>query len=198
MKIVASICLGYLLVPIDPWDVLLPWLAWQDDLFIAGLLLKLLHKYGAEPNEQLKTPKDLIRELFTKSRIPQRMHARIQTSTERTTVNMNKAVIESYLRNLLGQVIGAIMIVMQTSGVSSPIDFGTGEWLLVANALWASLIPVLLRWVNKKDPAFGAVAAVAAAEVTKKLATAASSAKKKPAVKSSAKPAAKKPAAKKK
>ena len=198
MKIVASICLGYLLIPIDPWDVLVPWLAWQDDLFIAGLLLKLLHKYGAEPNEQLKTAKDLIRELFTKSGTPRRMHARIQTSTERTTVNMNKAVIESYLRNLLGQVIGAIMIVMQTSGVSSPIDFGTGEWLLVANALWASLIPVLLRWVNKQDPAFGAVAAVAAAEVTKKLATAASSAKKKPAVKSSPKPAAKKPAAKKK
>jgi uncharacterized membrane protein YkvA (DUF1232 family) len=198
VKIVASICLGYLLIPIDPWDVLVPWLAWQDDLFIAGLLLKLLHKYGAEPNEQLKTAKDLIRELFTKSGTPRRMHARIQTSTERTTVNMNKAVIESYLRNLLGQVIGAIMIVMQTSGVSSPIDFGTGEWLLVANALWASLIPVLLRWVNKQDPAFGAVAAVAAAEVTKKLATAASSAKKKPAVKSSPKPAAKKPAAKKK
>jgi uncharacterized membrane protein YkvA (DUF1232 family) len=67
VKIFASICLAYLLVPIDPWDVLLPWLAWQDDIFIAGVLLKLLHKYGAQPNEQLKTPKDLIRELFTKS-----------------------------------------------------------------------------------------------------------------------------------
>lgn len=107
---------------------------------------------------------------------------------------MNKAVIESYLRNLLGQVIGAVMIVMQTSGVSSPIDFGTGEWLLVANALWASLIPVLLRWVNKADPAFGAVAEVAAKEVTKKLSTAAASAKKPAAKKAVAK---KKPAARK-
>lgn len=96
---------------------------------------------------------------------------------------MNKAVIESYLRNLLGQVIGAIMIVMQTSGVSTPIDFGGSEWLLVANALWASLIPVILRWVNKQDPAFGAVAAVTAAEVTKKLSSAAASTKKKPAAK---------------
>jgi type IV secretory pathway TrbD component len=102
--------------------------------------------------------------------------------------NMNKAVIESYLRNLFGQVVGAIMIVMQTSGIASPVDFGTSEWLLVANALWASLIPVILRWVNKKDPAFGAVAEAAAKEVTKKLSTAAASAKK---------PAAKKPAAKK-
>jgi translation elongation factor EF-Tu-like GTPase len=109
---------------------------------------------------------------------------------------MNKALIDSYLRNLFGQVVGAILIVSQTSGITSPVDFGTSEWLLVANALWASLIPVVLRWVNKQDPAFGAVAAVAAAEVSKKLSSAASSAKKKPATKSS-KPAAKKPAAKK-
>jgi type IV secretory pathway TrbD component len=104
---------------------------------------------------------------------------------------MNKAALESYLRNLLGQVIGAIMIVIQTSGIASPIDFGTSEWLLVANALWASVIPVALRWVNKKDPAFGAVAEVVAKEVSKKLTTATT---KKPVAK---KPVAKKPAAKK-
>lgn len=106
---------------------------------------------------------------------------------------MNKAALESYLRNLLGQVIGAVMIVTQTSGLASPIDFGTSEWLLVANALWASLIPTLLRWVNKKDPAFGVVAEVAAKEISKKLSTAAASTKK-PAAK---KPAPRKPAAKK-
>ena len=106
---------------------------------------------------------------------------------------MNKAAIESYLRNLLGQVIGAVMIVTQTSGIASPIDFGTSEWLLVANALWASLIPTLLRWVNKKDPAFGVVAEVAAKEISKKLSTAAASTKK-PAAKTTA---ARKPAAKK-
>ena len=98
---------------------------------------------------------------------------------------MNKAVIESYLRNLLGQVIGAIMIVMQTSGVSTPIDFGGSEWLLVANALWASLIPVILRWVNKTDPAFGVVATAITSSVSKKLSDSAkaSSTKKKPAAK---------------
>lgn len=82
---------------------------------------------------------------------------------------MNKAVLDSYLRNLLGQVVGAIIIVTQTSGVASPIDFSGTEWLLVANALWASLIPVALRWLNKKDPAFGAIAEVVAVGVTKKL-----------------------------
>jgi type IV secretory pathway TrbD component len=107
---------------------------------------------------------------------------------------MNKAMIDSYVRNLFGQAIGAVMIVMQTSGIASPVDFGTSEWLLVANALWASLIPVVLRWVNKKDPAFGVVAAAAAKEVSKKLSTAAASAKKPAAKKTVAK---KKPAAKK-
>ena len=92
---------------------------------------------------------------------------------------MNKTMIESYARNLLGQVIGATMIVIQTSGISSPLEFGSGEWLLVANALWASLVPTALRWVNTKDPAFGRMAASAAAEVTKKLSTASAAAAKK-------------------
>ena len=101
---------------------------------------------------------------------------------------MNKAMIESYLRNLAGQVIGAVMIVSQTSGIATPLDFTGAEWLLVANALWASLIPTVIRYLNTKDPAFGRVAEVAAAEVGKKLSTAAASAKK---------PAAKKTATKK-
>jgi hypothetical protein len=92
---------------------------------------------------------------------------------------MNKAMIESYARNLLGQVIGAVMIVMQTSGAATPLDFGSGEWLL-ANALWASLVPTALRYINKKDPAFGRVAAIGLAEITKKLAVEASVAKKAP------------------
>ena len=91
---------------------------------------------------------------------------------------MNKALVESYVRNLLGQAIGAITIVMSTSGIGSPLDFGQSEWLLVANSLWASLVPVALRFVNKKDPAFGRVAEAAAKEVSKKLETAAKAPKK--------------------
>lgn len=106
---------------------------------------------------------------------------------------MNKAAIESYARNLFGQVVAAVMIVSQTSGISSPLDFSSNEWLLVANALWASLIPVALRWVNKKDPAFGRVATVVAKEVEAKLSSnvkvvsAKKSSAKKSAVKKSAK-----------
>lgn len=82
---------------------------------------------------------------------------------------MNKAMIESYVRNLAGQVLGAVMIVMQTSGAATPLDFGSSEWLLVANALWASVVPVAIRYFNKKDPAFGRVAQMGLLELTKKL-----------------------------
>jgi len=91
---------------------------------------------------------------------------------------MNKAMIESYLRNLLGQVVGSAVVVSQATGVSLA-DFGQSEYLLVANALWASLVPVVIRYAKKSDPAFGLVAEVAVAQVTKKVNTAT----KKPAAK---------------
>jgi len=92
---------------------------------------------------------------------------------------MNKAMLESYARNLLGQVVAGVVVVSSTTGIGSPLDFGQSEWLLVANSLWASLIPVVLRWVNKKDPAFGPFAETATATITKKISTAASKKKKK-------------------
>lgn len=84
---------------------------------------------------------------------------------------MNKAMIESYLRNLLGQVVGSAVVVSQATGVSLA-EFGQHEYLLVANALWASLVPVVIRYAKKSDPAFGLVAEVTVAEVTKKVDTA--------------------------
>jgi hypothetical protein len=100
--------------------------------------------------------------------------------------NINRAMIESYARNLAGQVFGAMVIVSQSSGQDMPFGFGQGEWLLVANALWASFIPVAIRYVNKKDPAFGLIATKAAEEVSKRItATAKKTAKKAPAKKSS-------------
>ncbi len=95
---------------------------------------------------------------------------------------MNKAMIESYVRNLIGQVFGAMVIVSQTSGLDMPFGFGQSEWLLVANTLWSSLVPVALRYINKKDPAFGFIAQKAAEEVSKKIS---STAKKAPVKKSS-------------
>ena len=83
-------------------------------------------------------------------------------------MKINQALIQSYARNLLGQVIAAATIVSSTSHVSI-VNFKGAQLLLVANALWGSLVPVILRFVNKKDPAFGLVAEQATDAVTSKL-----------------------------
>lgn len=69
-------------------------------------------------------------------------------------MKINQALITSYARNLLGQVFAAVTIVSQTSNLSIE-NFGSSQWSLVANALWGSLVPVALRFVNKQDSAFG-------------------------------------------
>jgi type IV secretory pathway TrbD component len=84
-----------------------------------------------------------------------------------------KTMLESYLRNLFGVVLALVTTTMVSSGVSSPLDFGTAEWLVVTNGLWAAAVPTLLRFINKQDPSFGLVAEVAAKEVSKKLSAAA-------------------------
>lgn len=83
---------------------------------------------------------------------------------------MNKAILESYLRHLGGAAFSAIVGVSTVSGLS-PVAFGSGEWFGVANALWVAVLPVLIRYFNKKDPAFGKVAEAVAEEITKKLKT---------------------------
>lgn len=62
-------CVMYLSVPIDPFDILFPWAAFSDDLFIAGLLLKMLHKYGGLPEEDKTTPVELLRNLFNRKMV---------------------------------------------------------------------------------------------------------------------------------
>ena len=96
-------------------------------------------------------------------------------------------MIDSYLRNLLGVVLALVTTTMVNKGLASPLDFAVGDWLTVANGLWAAAVPTLLRWVNAKDPAFGRVAEVVVAEVTKKIDTAAKAAPKAPAKKSAPK-----------
>ena len=81
---------------------------------------------------------------------------------------INKALLQSYARNLLGQVIAAVTIVSAATHISL-VDFRGAQLLLVANALWGSLVPVILRFVNKKDPAFGLVAVQATDAVSAKL-----------------------------
>jgi hypothetical protein len=88
---------------------------------------------------------------------------------------MNKAMINSYLRNLLGVVLALVVSQMQVQGVASPFELTEAGWLLVLNGVWAAAVPTVIRYLNTKDPAFGRVAEVAAEEVSKKITTAAKS-----------------------
>jgi len=53
----------------------------------------------------------------------------------------NKALIASYGRSVLG------------AGVA--VYVSTGDIKMAANALWAAALPVILRYLNPKDIAFG-------------------------------------------
>ncbi len=79
-----------------------------------------------------------------------------------------QAILASYGRSVLSAVLAAITIIASTKNIS-PIDFRGEEWAQVANGLWAGLVPVLLRYANKKDAAFGLVAEVVTKQVTTKL-----------------------------
>jgi len=54
----------------------------------------------------------------------------------------HKAIIESYARSLVG------------AGIAAYTASG-GDPKATLNALWASLVPVAIRFLNKKDGAFG-------------------------------------------
>jgi hypothetical protein len=53
----------------------------------------------------------------------------------------NKALLASYGRSVLG------------AGVSTYV--ATQDWKLSLNALWAAALPVIMRYLNPKDAAFG-------------------------------------------
>lgn len=53
----------------------------------------------------------------------------------------NKALLSSYARSVLG------------AGVA--VYASTGDVKMAANALWAAALPVILRYLNPKDSAFG-------------------------------------------
>jgi hypothetical protein len=56
------------------------------------------------------------------------------------------AILASYLRSLLATTITAIFAVGKL-----PLFFTSEDWLIVANTVWISFIPVLLRLLNPKD-----------------------------------------------
>jgi hypothetical protein len=49
-------------------------MAFSDDLFVAGLLLKLLHKYGGLPDEDKTTPMQLLKQIFKNAGVEHSRH----------------------------------------------------------------------------------------------------------------------------
>lgn len=61
-----------------------------------------------------------------------------------------KALLASYARHL-----GATILVAVFAVGKLPTDFSAADWSAVANAVWVSVIPVVIRWLNPKDDSFG-------------------------------------------
>ena len=68
IKALSLLCVIWLSTPIDPFDILFPWAAFTDDIFIAGILLKMLYKHGGLPEDKVITPIELLKSLFGKDK----------------------------------------------------------------------------------------------------------------------------------
>lgn len=55
-------------------------------------------------------------------------------------------ILSSYLRSLLATTVTAIFAIGKL-----PFLFDSQDWLTVANAVWISFIPVIIRLLNPKD-----------------------------------------------
>jgi hypothetical protein len=55
-------------------------------------------------------------------------------------------ILSSYLRSLLATSLTAVFAIGKL-----PFLFTAQDWLTVANAVWISAIPVLIRIINPKD-----------------------------------------------
>lgn len=59
-------------------------------------------------------------------------------------------VLKSYLRALLATALTAMLALGKT-----PLQFTPDDWMLVANTVWLSFIPVVIRALDPNDNAFG-------------------------------------------
>lgn len=68
------------------------------------------------------------------------------------------SVLASYARSALASVLAAAVTVSSSTG-KIPTAWNDAEWMSLINVLWIAAIPVAIRWLNPKDPAFGRNAA---------------------------------------
>lgn len=61
-------------------------------------------------------------------------------------MKINTKVFEIWAKYLIYSAIMAIGIIGK-----SPLDFTTHDWKQTVNAVWISLVPVIIKWANPKD-----------------------------------------------
>jgi len=61
-----------------------------------------------------------------------------------------KAACGTYIRALL-----TILLTLMATIGGSPLDFTSADWRMLANGLWASLLPVIMRALSSTDDKYG-------------------------------------------
>lgn len=61
-------------------------------------------------------------------------------------MKVNAKVFEIWAKYLVYSLITAIGIIGK-----SPLDFTSHDWKQTLNAVWLSLVPVIIKWANPKD-----------------------------------------------
>jgi hypothetical protein len=61
-----------------------------------------------------------------------------------------KAACGTYIRALL-----TILLTLMATIGGSPLDFTSADWRMLANGLWASLLPVIMRAISTNDDKYG-------------------------------------------
>lgn len=61
-------------------------------------------------------------------------------------MKLNVKVLEIWVKYLVFAMINAIGIIGK-----SPLDFSAHDWKSCINAIWISIVPVIIKWANPKD-----------------------------------------------
>ena len=61
-------------------------------------------------------------------------------------MKFNTKMLETWFKYLVFSFISAIGIIGK-----SPLDFTSHDWKQCVNAIWISLVPVIIKWANPKD-----------------------------------------------
>jgi hypothetical protein len=64
----------------------------------------------------------------------------------KTRKEIMKDIALSYLRSLLATTLTAVFAIGKL-----PTSFDSGDWTIVANTVWISFVPVIIRLLNPKD-----------------------------------------------